>query len=46
MKNGNLKYLEEKAEKRRKRREKKRRPRMKIVGAGVKTLQKLINKNK
>lgn len=44
MKDKNLKYLEEKSEKKIRRREKKKRPKMKVSGARVKDLQRIINK--
>lgn len=42
MKKQNLDILEKELEKKRKKREKKRKPKMKVSGAGVKKLQKII----
>ena len=43
MVNGNLKNLLKKAESKNKRREKKRKPKMKVSGASVKKLGKMMN---
>lgn len=44
MRDRNQKYLEEKIEKKAKKREKKKKPKMKVSGARVKNLQRIINK--
>ena len=44
MRDKNLKYFEAKSEKKAKRRERKKKPKMKVSGARVKNLQRLINK--